>query len=110
MDDNTDSARLGLRPQEQRAWLSGGWFIHANINSEVVIVTKQPSINAEIILYTLISFELISVYLTLTSFPVNTRRSPNVGLTLSGRGWSLYVRIRRLSVQDRHYMSESDVC
>ena len=25
VDDNTDSARLSLRPQEQRAWLSGRW-------------------------------------------------------------------------------------
>ena len=25
MDDNIGSARLGLRPREQRAWLSGRW-------------------------------------------------------------------------------------
>ena len=27
MDDNTDSARLGLRPREQRAWLSERWVV-----------------------------------------------------------------------------------
>ena len=39
VDDNNDSARLGLRPQEQRAWLSGRWVLVA-MDSQAGIVTQ----------------------------------------------------------------------
>ena len=40
MDDNTDSARLGLRPREQRALLSGRC-----VNSDRVTVTLTSQKN-----------------------------------------------------------------